>query len=185
MYQDDPDYASKRLNTTLVRLLDGSPFLVNKVCANDSNILGTTGTNLLTDEALWVPLSELDLEPVPLGFINLKGNMTFTCRKPMRKDWRQGLSSNSLISYGALLVGEINFKCLVQPIMNQYPSYARALADIPKFTSIAFCRDFGLVRKGGSVSLIFRKYEVGYVDGNRAILNHDKTFLQQHLEEVI
>lgn len=185
MYDDDPDYAAKRLNGTLVRLISGTPFLVSNVSRNDDGVLGVSGRDLVSEQVSWVKLSGLNLEPVPLGFVNLSGDMVFTCRKPMRKDWKQGLSSNSLVTYGRLSASEINFKTLAQPILNQYPSYARALYDIKKRDSIAFCRDFGLSRVGLDITLVFRCYSVGKVEGNRAILNHDKAFLQQHLEEVI
>lgn len=185
MYSDDPDYASKRLNNTLIRLKNGNPFHVSKVTHNEGGVLGAVGIDLVEVVKSWNRLDDFDLEPVPLGFVNVDGNMVFTCRKPMRKDWRQGLSANSLLTYGQIHAHDLNFKHLIQPILNQYPSYLRALEELPKRNSVAFCRDFGLVKKDKKTVLVFRKYEVGFVDEVRPVLNHDKTFLQQHLEEVI
>jgi hypothetical protein len=121
MYADDPDYASKRLNNTLVRLLNGDLFHVYRVAASDIGAIGVSGTNYISGNKMWVPLDDLDLEPIPLGFVNVDNNMVFTCRKPMRKDWRQGLSQNSLLTYGHISGHDLNFKLLVQPVTNQYP----------------------------------------------------------------
>ena len=108
--------------------------------------------------------------------------MAFACRKPMRKDWKQGLSSNSLVLYGADK-RDFSFGLLTQSIMGVYPSYDEALSYTRKTRnrSMAFSRDFGVSEKTGSLQLVYRKYTVGEIKGDLAVLAPDKYFLEQHL----
>lgn len=182
MYEDDVEYASKRLNETLVRKLDNSLFFVESTGLDGGKIFHR-GINYETGEKELVEHKDLILEPIPLGFVNTSDRMLFVCRRPMRRDWKQGLSSNSLIVYGDRGRGSINFKLLVQPLKKQYPPFKTALSLLDKKDSVAFSRDFGVVGTGG-VALVYRKYTVGKVVGGVPILDKDKFFLQQHLEEV-
>jgi len=185
MYYDDLDYASKRLNGTLVRLKDGTPFQVNRMEYNGDSVMGAIGYALPAKKSVWQPLSNIDLTPVPLGFVNTELGMVFTCRKPMRKDWRQGLSLNSLVTYGAIPACDMSYTTLMQPILNTYPSFKTAVGTVVKRGSVAFSRDFGLVYHDGRIGLVYRKYVVGTVKDGVATLSDDKLFLQQHLDEVI
>jgi hypothetical protein len=185
MYEDDREYASKRLVGTLIRNPEGRPFEVLDITEGDNDTLGAHGRILPEDVIAWYPLSEVILDPVPLGFVNSGRGMVFTCRKPMRKDWKQGLSSNSLQTYGHLRPNEVSFSQLTQPILRTYPSFARTLTDVSKRGSIAFSRDFGISTEFGDLALIYRKYVVGFVDQGQPVLHPNKIFLQQHLDEVV
>jgi hypothetical protein len=186
MYQDDIDYATRRLNNTVVRLQDGSPFYVTRTFYNEDGMMCHHGRNLSTNETQTVFHSDLNLEPVPLGFINTSSDMVFVARKPMRRDWKQGLSHNSMVTYGRLRPDEVNLKLLVQPILRQYPSFSRALQSLKgKKNSIAFSRDFGLTKKDGDILLCYRQHEVGSLVDDLPTLYSSKTFLQQHLDEAM
>jgi len=184
MYYDDLDYANKRLSQTLVRKRDGTPFLVAIVVNNGKDFI-CRGENLMTSTPEDVSLSNIDLTPVPLGFFNHEGKMYFSCRKPMRKDWKQGLSLQSLVVYGA--TRKLGFKVLVQPILNTYPNFVRALEIVNRktVTSVAFSRDFGLSKQDDGLSLLYRKFTVGKVVRENLVLNRDKFFLDQHLSEAL
>lgn len=184
MYEDDIDYAAKRLNETLVRKVDGSPFQIRTTGRDDEGRLIHNGLNYTNNRLETVRHDEILLEPVQLGFVNTRSSMLFVCRKPMRKDWRQGLSSTSLVYYGNFGRGDFNMKLLVQPITNQYPSYETALDMLDKKQSVAFSRDFGLAG-GDETTLVYRKYAVGKIMGKLPVLNKNSFFLQQHLEEAI
>jgi len=181
LYHDDVEYAAKRLDSSLVRKSNGNPFYVNHTRKVGKGIF-CEGTDLLLNQGADVALEDIDLTPVPLGFFNVAGKMAFACRKPMRKDWKQGLSSNSLILYGADK-RDFSFNALVQSIMGLYPSYEEVLSYVRKTRnrSMAFSRDFGVSDKTGSLQLVYRKYPVGEIKGDLAVLNPDKYFLEQHL----
>lgn len=182
MYEDDVEYAAKRLNETLVRKMDNSLFFVTSTEMGEQGVVHH-GINYATDKGETVPHKDILLEPIPLGFVNSTANMLYVCRKPMRRDWRQGLSTNSLVVYGELR-RSFNMKLLVQPLTNQYPSFNTALGLIEKKESVAFSRDFGLTQKEETL-LVYRKYPVGKIVNGVAVLNRDKFFLQQHLEEAV
>ena len=185
MYEDDLEYASRRLNNTLVRTADGNPFYVLNTYIDEDGKMYHKGEDMLTHERRRELHSTLNLEPVPLGFINTNTEMVFIARKPMRRDWRQGLSHNSIITFGRLRPEEVNFKLLVQPIFKQYPSFAKAIAGLAKKRSVAFSRDFGVVNRDGVTELFYRQYLVGQVKDNIPVLFDNKMFLQQHLVEAM
>lgn len=186
MYEDDLDYATRRLNNTLVRIANGDPFYITRTYLDDTGVMYHRGTNLAQGETQEVPHALLNLEPVPLGFVNTSSDMVFIARKPMRRDWKQGLSHNSMVTYGRLRPDEINMKLLVQPIMQQYPSFSRALSAIKgKKSSIAFSRDFGLTKRGEEILLVYRQHRVGAIVNDEPVLDPGKLFLQQHLSEAV
>ena len=185
MYEDDIEYASRRLNNTLVRTLSGDPFYINRTMYDGQGGMIHIGTNLATNEPQTVFHSDIDLEPVPLGFVNTSSDMVYVARKPMRRDWRQGLCFNNMITYGKLRPEEINMKLLVQPILQKYPSFPRALQSLEKKNSIAFSREFGISKKNGELQLVYRQHKVGVVLDCIPTLDANKLFLQQHLSEAM
>lgn len=185
MYHDDLEYASKRLTGTLVRLANGEPFYITSTFRAAGGAIAHEGTNLQTGDTLVALLDTLDLEPVPLGFVNITKKMVFTCRKPMRRDWHQGLSHNSLATCGVIRPDQVQLSWLLQPIRNQYPSFKRAIEDIKGRASIAFSRDFGLDSFPEGLTLRYRNQTVGKIVGGLPLLAPNKTFLQQHLDEAV
>lgn len=185
MYSDDLDYAAKRLNATLVRLNTGEAFYAERTFHDPSLRVKHVGTKLDSGEFTEVFHEDLDLTPVPLGFINISKKMVFVMRKPMRRDWHQGLHYNSIATDGTLRPNDIQISWLLQPIKNQYPTFQRAIKDLKTRLSIAFSRDFGLIKTDTDPILRYRQYNVGTVSNGRAVLSPNKLFLQQHLEEVV
>jgi len=181
MYNDNLEYAAKRLDMTLIRKANGNPFYVHSTSKSGGRVF-CLGVDQVTMEASEIALDDLDLTPVPLGFFNIGGKMVFACRKPMRKDWRQGLSTNSLVLYGADK-RDFNLSSLTHTILNKFPSYQEALTYNKKTRnrSMAFSRDFGVSDKTGELLLIYRKYTVGRIIKDVPVLSPDKFFLEQHL----
>jgi hypothetical protein len=189
MYYDDIEYARKRLVGTVVKLLDQEVlFSVSSVEPGPKGDLICSGYNLSTDELILVMLSQIDLTPIKLGMVNMKESVTFTARKPMRKDWRQGLSRTSLKIYNPSHSSEdFNLKLLNQPAFNNYPSLSQALSLIqtPKTKAKAFSRDFCIKRQEDSIELFYRIYPVGMVVNGVPVLDSQNFFLQQHLENSV
>jgi hypothetical protein len=182
MYYDDVDYAAKRLNLSLVRRTNGNPFFVSSTLRDGKKIV-CLGQDLVSQREEIVYLEDIDLTPVPLGFFNMGGKMSFACRKPMRKDWKQGLSLNSLVLYG-VDKRNFSFSYLTETIMGTYPTYQQSVSYVNKTKnrSMAFSRDFGISNKEEEGSkLIYRKYVVGEIKNGVAVLSPDKYFLEQHL----
>lgn len=186
MYYDDIEYARRRLTDTLVRKSDGSPLYVMSVQYGSKGSIEVLGHNSVSSADEMVDLRDIDLTPVPLGFLNLSHRMVYLCRKPMRKDWKQGLSHNSLVIYGADK-RDVNLSKIAHTVLGKYPSVSScvSLVTSKKGGSQAFSRDFGVVYDGGEVKLVYRKYTVGKHTGKDFVLDPDKFFLEQHLTESV
>lgn len=182
---DDLDYAAKRLNSTMVRLNTGEPFYVENTYLSPTGDIRHIGTQMIAGTTVDVLHTDLDLTPIPLGFVNVSKRMVFIERKPMRRDWHQGLHHNSIATCGVVRPDQVQLSWLIQPITNQYPTFQRALKDLTTRISIAFSRDFGLEKAGADTLLRYRRYIVGNVVDGRLSLLPNKIFLQQHLEEVV
>ncbi len=91
---DTAEYANTRLSGTIVRLTNGTPIVVHQV--RDKFIVEYSKLEDKEGELKKCPLSQVDLEPVPLGFVNRQGGATYLSRQPKRDDWRQGLRDNTI-----------------------------------------------------------------------------------------
>lgn len=185
MYYDDIEYASRRLTSTLVRKANGAPFYVIAVTKIKSDTI-CSGSNTLTNSIEDVNLREIDLTPVPLGFVNYEGQMGYACRRPMRKDWKQGLSQTSLNVYG-IDKRRLNLVSLSDTVLGKYPTLKDSIEHVKltRGAAMAFSRDFGLTNSGKEIELIYRKYPVGKLVDQTLVLNPDKFFLEQHLTEAM
>lgn len=185
LYADDPEYASRRLDGTFVRLTNGSPVYIVRTNLDSNNRVQHLVEYLETGTADYVKHTDLDLLPIPLGFVNHERQMIYICRKPMRRDWKQGLSQTSMAGYGNYRPADLPHRTLVQPIKNTYPSFSATLDGIRGVSSQAFSREFGLLNDKNTreVRLIYRKYPVGTVKNRRLTLCPEKTFLVEALQE--
>lgn len=146
---EEADYANNRLKETIVRLKDGKPILILSVRSEQEIVY----SDLSQDCSGVCTLSDLNIDPVPLGYCNINNLSRYLVRMPMRQDWKQGLRSNSLRDIAGRRV-EIQYKYLVDTIMGKFPSFKAAIDRINdkpknpfrekdgKILSIAFNRDF-------------------------------------------
>lgn len=150
MYGEDYQYASSRLDGTVVRH-NGLPVIVHSI-------------NHRTGETVLMPLAggehyvtharELDCTPVPLGYVNYRGVAIYCQRIPARR-YRQGLSDITLscVKNGGARVEPIPLTALNHCIVNDYPPYVEA---IKSALVVAWHRDWAssinkLYYKGGCV----------------------------------
>ena len=92
-YTQDAEYAGQKLSGSIVRL-NGRPIYIERVYSDGS----VYATNFMGHEVN-CQLNELDLEPVPLGYINLKRDAIYGQRMPSRY-YIQGLRNNNFTSLG-------------------------------------------------------------------------------------
>lgn len=133
----------------------------------------------------------LDLDPVPLGFINSGGSVSYACRRPMRRDWRQGLRKDNLLVFhpdwdGVLNANDLvnladpdhierfdgliferampNYKDLARTIENKYTLFDDVRKNISNqnIFSGAYHRYFALTSK--NLILHKGKYSIGKID---------------------
>lgn len=186
-YGKDFEYASTRLSGTIIRH-DGWPVYVHKVfydtgCAKIYNIL--------KDDYEVVPLSECDLSPVPLGFVNTDLQHFYARRSPCRF-YKQGLTQNVLVVKNYM---SFNSPVIAKTIKGLYPSILECAEYIAneECVSKAFSRKFGLLKhkKKGAFKLEYIDRKVGEVAINQGAnsfnlhLDEQYEYLKETLEEAI
>ena len=97
--QDNLDYVRGRLSETLVRDSVGEPFYVYDIAGVKGNFR-VSGYQVVSPSVnLEVAFDELNLEPVPLGYVNIpKRGAAYLERKPLRNDRSKGLRSRNVRS---------------------------------------------------------------------------------------
>lgn len=189
-YNSDPHYASQKLSGSIVRL-DGRPIYIESVYED-----GIVSFSTFTGQNRQCQLNELNLEPVPLGYINLRQNTVYGQRVPARY-YIQGLRQNNFLTRGRSRLGSPIHRSLAlyNTICGIYPSLAdcfESLVEREGCQSKAFSRKFALKRNGNRVrdlDLMYRDKKVGVVSqGSEGInyrLDSNKGYLQECLEEAI
>ena len=176
MYGEDFDYANTRLAGTIVRL-NGKAVEVGNV--NDGD--GLAHYLCLSDDSEGsVDYRKLDLEPVPLGFINLGGRALYLTRVAKRNDWRQGVRGRTI---SGLREG-YSKEALSRTIEGMYPTFREAKGSIEKseVDSVAWCREWAVNKLG---RLQYKRTVVGKIVGGTPLLINEYGYLQGSLDESI
>lgn len=152
---DEAEYASSRLKETIVRLKTGIPIQILSIRGVNEVVY----SNLATSDNGVCTLQDLNIDPVPLGYCNIKTYCSYLVRMPMRQDWKQGLRSNSLRDVAGRRV-EVSYSYLVDTILGKFPSFKDAIdkmttksknpfnTSVTKPKSVAFNRDFCIKEEG-------------------------------------
>jgi len=183
MLYDTAEYANQRLQETIVRH-NGFPCKVVH-CANDRvDIITSHIVYLHNRKDKIVPFRELDLTPVPLGFANGVYGVSYLARISLRKDWKQGLRSNTLRSLFGVDPRWIDDKSLSNTIMGKYPTFDKAMEEAVNSNMIvAFTRDFAVGPGDNAYNLYYKYYgKVGTIVNNIPLLDDGKDYLIQVLE---
>ena len=128
-------------------------------------------------------VKKLNIEPVPLGYVNNVKTTSFLSRMPKRR-WKQGLSPAVL----SLNVSEffLQSKALGNCILNRYPSFDKAyeLIKEEKKLSCAFNREWALRVGVLDPDIMFRGTSVGiYTELGGVSLKPKYEYLTESFEE--
>jgi len=153
----DGDYAHSRLLHTLVRHND-VPVQVLHVSNNlmccVSEVLGRSVKEYT------VHLDELVLSSPPLGFVNGSRGCTYLCRKPMRRDWRQGLRVNTTVAQTYNL-NNLDLELIALCMKGKFPKKSTALKKLRAGAKeVAISREFSLSREGNHTMISYKWYGV-------------------------
>ena len=189
MFYEDIDYAKTRLSNTYVQTNTGSLFFVENVEYNiERGSIHCFGSayELNGKEFKCYDLQDLDLTPIPLGFINLESEDTavYATRIPIRKYWRQGLGTGNLhcfTFYSHKIEGFPPPASLVKTFFNKYPTLDQALSKVKKDKITAFHRNWAISEED-----VFCRYKhVGTVKKGAISLSKRFSYLQPRLKEVL
>lgn len=160
-YDDDLDYAHNRLSETIV-LYGDKPIYI-------AALDGRTALcrELPTQNRVDIPLSDLDLTPISLGYINEDKEAHYVMRIPARQ-WRQGLRSNQLSCPSGWNRTYNIYKSVgfYNSVINRFPSPSECYEGFinEEFQSKAFSKSFALIktsRRDGGMNLAYKGRVVG------------------------
>lgn len=148
---DTAEYAASRLVDTIITH-QGEPILVRSVGMIDNEI-AIRFNSLLDDEddVREAYLSDCDLNPVSLGYVNHKKDSHYIMRAPMRRDWRQGLRMLNIIDPEGNSPRLLPYRVIAQTIMGRFPTFQSTLERLngkEKIIRMAYSRDFSITNEG-------------------------------------
>lgn len=181
MYIDNIGYAEDRLLNTIVRY-GGIPILIRRIFfgPKDNQIMFTGKTY---DSELTGYVGDLDIEPIPLGYVNYNGHAYYMIRKPMRNDWRQGLRPGNFTFVGREGFFEIPLEEITNTCLGKYPSLIEAcqLLKNKKTDKVAITRHFAVCDKN---KFYYKEKVVGSYD-KLITLSEPFKYLSELLAETV
>lgn len=180
MYGNDWEYAGTRLHETVVRWGD-KPIYVEAVGA-----AGAISRLLGSDKMELIPLDDLNLKPVSLGYINYHRVASYVVRVPKRRDWRQGMRHGNIRSISGLPAQEIPLDKMVDTISGKYPSYRFCLEGVNRnYQSLAWHRHWAVVKpiRPGNLTICYKGEAVGSVIEGQPMLDEKHQYLKEYLKE--
>lgn len=174
LYNERP-YANERLADTIVRARINDRLKAVMVMAIRYDDGLTTVRVLSTRNVEDIQYEQLDITPVPLGYVNHpKVGCGYVCRRPMRQDWRQGLRAKSFICIDGFWgpMTDVPLKQLADCIENEYPSLDKVIGktinnpNLEPDLGMAFHRDFAINQRG---DLLWKSLPVAKIDRNRNV----------------
>ena len=186
-YNTDYGYAQAKLCDSLVRL-GRIPIIVREICSETGHVSYTT-----TQGDVGVcTVESLNLEPVPLGYVNQSRACTYTARIPARH-WRQGLRAN-LLHFSGRYSKRVNLNSpnLVNTILNNYPTMSDCFEAIlnEEVLEKAFSRNFALGKLSLTrQSLLHKTIPVGEIEYVNGGFSHHfasgYSYLQEAYQEAV
>ena len=183
MYKE-PEYADSRLRGTIVRLGDEPVFVDNvdgEMICSVSTLEGLAPVRIHVDE--------LNLMSPPLGFVNRNGKAVYISRKPMRQDWRQGVRTNSIITFVGNEPARVDMDntTIMRCIKGDYPSIGDAVnaLEVGEARSAAISREFCLYKHMDNIKVRYSwKGCVGKVEGGKITLLKKWKYLNHLVEKL-
>lgn len=182
MYGDDYEYADSRLNGTIVTH-NSLPFYVNRI-----RLDGIAEGSYLGGDRAEVEAKSLDLLPVKLGYVNADRDCSYMARKPMRRDWRQGLRPENMASLDAKFDPfGMSLSLLKDTILGIYPKFADLLKPqanpfVDGFRMRAWDRHWALA---ADKSVWYKGEKVGKLVNDIPTLLDKYSYLKEALEETL
>ena len=178
----EPDYANSRLNRTVVRLGNIPVYVVNVRDDKQCEILHDINKE---EEVALVHLDDLNPLSPALGYVNSNGRAYYLSRKPLRRDYRQGLRTTQV----EVMVGDKNarsVKLIMRCITGDFPTLQRANEKLIDGTnSIAVSRDVCLKRMaGGKINVLYKWNTIGVYKDKAFVINEKYSFLRKLVEKI-
>ena len=138
----------------------------------------------LQDERRSCKVKQLDMGEVQLGNVQLGKAYAYIARIPYRR-YKQTISLDNTKKM-AMPFDVRELKDVRDLYQVEYPKIEVALKHVVDKELLACCfhKEFGFFRRGDSVYLAYRNFEVGVVKNNKVSLYEKKFYLKELLNEV-
>lgn len=142
-------------------------------------------------ERKYISSKYFDIAPFPLGYVNSPDGAFYCARLPNRVQ-KQGLCAENFsgkLNNGMSVNWQTFLKCKETPAMiaNNYPSFDKAMAALERCPSVAFSREFCLVKDEVLPDLIFlyhKGVKVGWYNKEGISLGQKFRCLKECLKEM-
>lgn len=183
MFFNEARYARQALANCLVRVGE-APVWIEDINEDFSTSFYYPMNGKRSDIADITKVKDLNVEPVPLGYINIGTQASYCKRVPCRR-WKQGLSRESL-DIRAMGINILKTKNFSNCILGKYPSLPKSLDLLgERQTSIAFERSWAVQVGIVEPSLLYKGKYVGIVKDGRPVLVDKFDYLKEILEEIV
>lgn len=191
--EEDFEYARSRLEGTVIRTNVGVPFLCSVLREEEDGIF-CIGETLDNTSRVKILLDDTLVDSPILGFTNTEDTSYFISRAPVRRCWRQGLTSRNLMITCAPRAGREttpnhyfldSYEPLNQAILHNYPSYDEAVDYVKREEAVgrAFSRIFSV---GSNMSLLYKNIKiVGDCLKDKPALRDEFFWLEESLKEAV
>jgi hypothetical protein len=187
----DLQYAHSRLVETTI-LHQRAATLIHKVTLGNKGKLRLHGVELRANKEVADYIDNFDYEPPQLGFSNVPGHGTalYWMRKPMRKDWKQGIRNNNVYSPNNIGMRFDPRLCL-DALEGIYPTLdecikmnERAVGHGFRNSHSAFSRHFAI---SNDMKLCYKTHgQVGQLDANgNYLINAGFEWVEEVLQETL
>lgn len=152
---DSKEYATSRLIGTIVRLNNVAVQVEYVNDRMDCQLMNMKSGSTLEE----VPLAALNLKSSPLGYVNDGSKCFYLARKPMRRDWRQGLRASNVTD---VLTGrQVSSRSIGRCVNGEFPSIQDALNKLDTYGGMyAVSRDFALKKGRTCIHIHYKWYGV-------------------------
>lgn len=176
-YGTDYSYASERLTGSVVQSIDATPILIRDIAGQNVTISKLSDI----DTYYTIQLSDIDLTPVKLGWINYKNGLAYVTRIPTRK-WKQGLTSENLhiVYVDPGISVRTATKEMGKTILGDYPSFQKVFQAYTENTKKAFSRNWAF----NSSFVMYNGRKVGIVQDGEILLYKKDYYLREFFKEV-
>lgn len=184
---DDLNYAITRLSNTIITC-DGRAVNVIAIKKSRDGLVAVSNF-ILDDKPCNSLLSNFDLTPVKLGFVNHETygvpdhNVSYITRTPIRQDWRQGFrKQQARYEFG---VGRWDMFGIAKTIENKFPKLDESVETSKKTGGIvAFTRDFAI---DNGKDILYRGYgKIGNITKDfKYLLDNKFIWVEESLKAAI
>ena len=177
-----PRDARQALANCLIRIGE-SPVWVGDI-DDDFNTNLYYPMNGKTSEVNLKKVKDINIQPVPLGYVNFSRSAEYITRRPTRR-WKQGLTTDSLNR--GVRRSVMKSKALANCILGRYPKLEDALGMLEKEThiSVAFDRNWSVEVGVVAPSLFYKGRYVGIIEKGEGKLLPKFEYLIESLAEVV